>query len=374
LKAWPSVAILWVQCFICVAHWFLYETWVVFWWPMSAGSLVALRIAMTVLSLAFIPVSLLSFRFSSPAVRMLYRATALWIGLANFLLVTALLAWIADFAQRLALSSSSRISDRPYVAGVLLASAIGTSIFGVINARMLRVRKVSVRLARLPEAWRGRRALLISDMHLGHVNGAEFAKRVAAEARDLKPEIVFIAGDLFDGSKVDAAKMLAPLREMRPPLGIFFVGGNHEEHGGAAKFEAAVRAAGIRVLHNECVTVDGMRIVGVPYGPAAYPLHMRAFLEELHLKNGPASILLNHVPNRLAIAEHAGVSLQLSGHTHGGGQLVPFNFITRRAFGEFTYGLHGFGEMQVYTSSGAGTWGPPMRVGTNAEIVLLTFA
>ncbi len=86
------------------------------------------------------------------------------------------------------------------------------------------------------------------------------------------------------------------------------------------------------------------------------------------------SILLNHVPNRLPLAEHAGVSLQLSGHTHGGGQMFPFNLITRRAFGKFTYGLQRFGELQVYTSSGAGTWGPPMRVGTHSEIVLLTFA
>lgn len=53
--------------------------------------------------------------------------------------------------------------------------------------------------------------------------------------------------------------------------------------------------------------------------------------------------------------------------------MIPYIFITRRAFGDFTYGLYRFGEMQVYTSSGAGTWGPPLRVGTDPEIVLLTF-
>jgi hypothetical protein len=155
---------------------------------------------------------------------------------------------------------------------------------------------------------------------------------------------------------------------------MYFVGGNHEAFGGAEEYEAALRASGIRVLHNECADVDGVRIVGVAYGPSTYPLRMRTFLEELNLKGGPASILLNHVPNRLPLAEHAGVSLQLSGHTHGGGQIFPFNLITRRAFGKFTYGLQRFGDMQVYTSSGAGTWGPPMRVGTHSEIVLLTFA
>ena len=108
-------------------------------------------------------------------------------------------------------------------------------------------------------------------------------------------------------------------------------------------------------------------------GLPLHPLALRTFLEGLRLKKGPPSILLNHVPSQLTLAEHAGVSLQLSGHTHGGGQF-SFSFITRRAFGKFTYGLQSFGEMQVYTSSGAGTWGPPMRVGTHSEIVLLTFA
>jgi uncharacterized protein len=374
LKAWPAVAVIIVQSFLCIAHWFMYQTWVDFWWPMSQASLLPLRIGMTVLSLVFIPASFLSFRLSNLSVRVFYRVTAVWIGLANFLFVAAWLAWLADLFVKFSVPPSTRSADRPYVAGVLLVLAIATAIFGLINARTLRVRRVSVSVPRLPERWRGRQALLISDMHLGHVNGVEFAQRIAAKAKELNPEIIFIAGDLFDGSKVDAATMIAPLRELKPPLGAFFVDGNHEEYGGAAHFEQAVRTAGIRVLHNECVTVDGLRIVGVPYGPAAYPLHLRAFLEQLGLKEGPASILLNHVPNRLAIAEHAGVNLQLSGHTHGGGQLIPFNFITRRAFGRYTYGLQQFGDLQVYTSSGAGTWGPPMRVGTNPEIVLLTFA
>jgi predicted MPP superfamily phosphohydrolase len=239
---------------------------------------------------------------------------------------------------------------------------------------MLRVRRVTVELPNLPASWRQKHALLISDVHLGHINGAGFARHIAAQARGLNPDLIFLAGDVFDGSKVDAAKVAAPLMELRPPLGVFFVEGNHEEFGGAAQFEEAMRDGGVRVLHAECVDVEGVRIIGIPYADSHHPLQLRSFLEGLHLKGGPPSILLNHVPNRLPLAEHAGVSLQLSGHTHGGGQMFPFNLITRRAFGEFTYGLHRFGEMQVYTSSGAGTWGPPVRVGTHPEIVLLSFA
>jgi uncharacterized protein len=352
----------------------LYRTWIDFWWPMSPTAAHALQIAFIVLSFVFMTATLLGFRSSNPVVRIFYKAAALWMGLANFLFVGAIIAWLVDLLLRILVPAATRIAARPYLAAVLLLAAIVTAVYGLVNARNIRLRRVTVRLTGLPESWRGRQALLVSDLHLGHVNGLAFARRIAQMVRDLNPAVVFLPGDMFDGSKVDPLQVAAPLLELKPPLGLYFVGGNHEEFGGAAHFEDALREGGIRVLHNECADVDGLRVVGVAYGHSTYPVQMCAFLEGLRLKDGPASILLNHVPSRLPLAEHAGVSLQLSGHTHGGGQLFPFNFITRRAFGKFTYGLQRFGEMQVYTSSGAGTWGPPMRVGTHSEIVLLTFA
>jgi uncharacterized protein len=374
LKARPVVAIILVQSFLFLAHFFVYWTWMNFWWPMSHGAVMALRITLAVLSFVFVPASLLGFRYENATVKLFYRFAALWMGLANFLFVGAWVACLADLVLRFSVSPSTRIADRPYIAAVLLAAAVVTFIYGLVNARVLRVRQVTVELPNLPASWREKRAVLISDMHLGHINGVEFARHIAAKARELNPDVIFLAGDVFDGSKVEADKIAAPLMEMKASLGVFFINGNHEEFGGATHFEKAMRDGGICVLHNESVEVDGLRIVGIPYGNSHYPLHNRAFLEGLNLKDGPPSILLNHVPNRLPIAEHAGVSLQLSGHTHGGGQMFPYNLITRRAFGKFTYGLQQFGAMQVYTSSGAGTWGPPIRVGTHPEIVLLSFA
>ena len=84
------------------------------------------------------------------------------------------------------------------------------------------------------------------------------------------------------------------------------------------------------------------------------------------------SILLVHNPNHLPVAQEAGISLQLSGHTHRG-QFFPFSAIVLRLYGKFAYGLHRLGDLQVYTSCGAGTWGPPMRLGSNPEIVMIRF-
>jgi predicted MPP superfamily phosphohydrolase len=154
---------------------------------------------------------------------------------------------------------------------------------------------------------------------------------------------------------------------------MYFCGGNHEDFGDAAQYAATLNRGGIRVLHNERVLVDGLQVIGVSYADSTYPAQMPSFLESQHLGTGAASVLLNHVPHRLPIVEQTGVSLQLSGHTHGG-QLFPFTLFTRWVYGKFTYGLQRFGKLQVLTSSGAGTWGPPMRVGTHPEVVLITFA
>jgi predicted MPP superfamily phosphohydrolase len=82
------------------------------------------------------------------------------------------------------------------------------------------------------------------------------------------------------------------------------------------------------------------------------------------------SILLAHQPANLTVVEEEGISLQLSGHTHQG-QLWPWTLLVARIYGPFAYGLHRLNQLQVVTSSGAGAWGPPLRVGTKSELVLI---
>ncbi len=328
--------------------------------------------ALVLLSVSFVAAALLGYRYSNGFVSFIYKIAAVWLGLLNFLFWAACLSWAVDFGVRLG-GAGGEAAARPWIAGTLFGLAFAAGIYGLLNARNIRERRVTVKLPNLPEAWRGRTALLVSDLHLGNVNGAGFARRIANVARRLNPAAVFIAGDLFDGSKVDAGRVAAPLFELAESMGIYFCGGNHEEFGDAAEYTAALIRGGIHVLHNKRVDVDGLQVIGVSYSDANYPAQLKIFLDSLGLADGPASVLLNHVPHRLGIVEQAGVSLQLSGHTHGG-QMVPFTWLTRRVFREFTYGLQGFGKLQVFTSSGAGTWGPPMRVGTEPEVVLITFA
>jgi uncharacterized protein len=162
------------------------------------------------------------------------------------------------------------------------------------------------------------------------------------------------------------------LSELTAPHGVYFVAGNHEQFRDDSKYLNAVAAAGVRVLHNEKIEVDGLQIAGVPYRNARLPGSLASVLQAIGLDRDRASILLTHAPDHPEIAEAAGVSLQLSGHTHLG-QFIPWSWIARRIYRQFVYGLSRIGKMQVFTSSGAGTWGPPLRLGSNPEIVVLQF-
>ncbi|KAA6460880.1 metallophosphoesterase [Acidobacteria bacterium AB60] len=369
MKVWPVLGVVLLQVFLLSAHWFIFQTLVTFL-PFSPYGERNLAIALFALGVSFVVAALLGFYYSNLLVEFVYRFAATWLGMLNFIFWASCLCWIVRAA--FVATHCDTLLARERIAKILFGLAILVSFYGMLNARRIRKRRLSITLPGLPASWRNRTALLITDMHLGNVNGAGFARRIVGIARRLDPHIIFIAGDLFDGSKADPDRIAHPLFALAPPFGVYFSGGNHEDFGDREQYEAALMRGGVHVLHNRRVDVDGLQVVGVSYADSTHPMQLRSFLESLHLNGGPASVLLNHVPSRLPIVETAGVTLQLSGHTHGG-QIFPFTWITRRAFGKFTYGLHSYGRLQVLTSSGVGTWGPPMRVGTAPEVLLITF-
>jgi len=225
-------------------------------------------------------------------------------------------------------------------------------------------------LPHLPAAWQGREVVLVSDLHLGNVRGARFMRRVVNKVRSLQPYAVFVTGDMFDGPKADYDRLAEPCRALSAPGGVYFVTGNHEEFTDRAKYIGAVERAGLRVLNNEKVTMEGLQILGVHDGEGSQPERLQKILQDAAVDRRQASILLAHRPAHLSIVEEAGISLQVSGHTHKG-QFWPWSWVIYKVHGPFAYGLNRAGNLLVLTTSGAGTWGPPMRVGTKSEIVLI---
>ncbi len=117
------------------------------------------------------------------------------------------------------------------------------------------------------------------------------------------------------------------------------------------------------------VEVDGVQIIGIDYKHSNPRDKFRERLASMNINKDRPSILLKHIPSDVDISRDAGVSLHISGHTHRA-QMWPLSYLPKAIFKGFDYGLNKMGDTQVYTSSGVGTWGPPLRVGTNSEIVL----
>ena len=357
-----------VQSVLLLTHYLLYETWTFSPARSETPGAFWIKLVLGFLSVSFVAASLLAFRYTNAALRAFYRTAAVWMGLVSFLVLAAVSSWIVFGVARLA----GLNMNFHRTVELLFGAAAMAGFYGVFNASWTRITRTTVRLANLPAAWRGRRAALISDVHLGHVRNGSFLRRLVAMTLREEPDAIFVAGDLYDGTAIDARRAAEPLNELVAPQGVYFVAGNHEQFGDDSKYLNAIAAAGVRVLSNEKVEVDGLQIIGIPYRNATRNGQLASVLHDVGLDRGRASILLTHAPDHPEIAEAAGVSLQLSGHTHLG-QFLPWSWMARRIYRQFVYGLSQIGKMQVFTSSGAGTWGPPLRLGSNPEIVMLQF-
>ncbi len=365
-RIWKLVLI--VQSILLLAHWCLYATWTWFHPSLRPAILTALRVVFPLATISFVVASLLAWRYFNPIVRAFYTAAAVWVGFLTFFLFAAALSWIVLGATQLA--GAQLPAD--IIADVLFAAALLIGLYGVINGAVIRVNRVTIRLPNLPDAWHGRVAALVSDTHLGHIRNVGFMRRVVSQLNRLHPDVVLIAGDMYDGTVGNVQRLANSWSTLSAPLGALYVTGNHEEFMNRAQYLEAVANAGVRVLHNEKIDVEGMQIVGVHYRETVDPRRLRTILQTASIDSKRPSILLVHAPHRLPIAEEAGISLQVCGHTHGG-QFPPASWITSRIYGLYVHGLNRFGKLLVFTSWGVGTWGPPMRVGTNPEIALLKF-
>jgi predicted MPP superfamily phosphohydrolase len=306
----------------------------------------------------------------------------IWMGSMFLLLV---LLWGGELARwswvKYASFASVNGGRREFLAQ-LLAGGVGAfglalSGWGVWSAvRPVEVKRVGVRLKKLPKSLSGLRLVQLTDMHVGLTIGRDFVEDVVRKVNALEPDIVAITGDLIDGSVQDLGPAVAPLGEIRAKLGTFFVTGNHEYYSGADSWLTFLGSLGIKALRNERVELElngeSIHVAGVDDWTAHQFGNGHGSDMERAMRGRDSSkpvVLLAHQPVHFDQAREHGVDLQISGHTHGG-QIFPFGFLTRLAQ-PFVSGLHQRGDSQIYVSSGTGYWGPPMRIAAPAEITLI---
>ncbi|MBA4020974.1 MAG: metallophosphoesterase [Gordonia sp.] len=258
---------------------------------------------------------------------------------------------------------------------VVAVGAIATAGYGVVEAARPRIVRVRVPLRRLPPEFVGLRVALVSDLHVGPTRGREFTARVVDLVNEQRPDLIVIAGDLIDGTVAKVAADLEPLAELVAPLGVFGVSGNHEfyaDDGG--RWLDVWDRLGVRTLRNERVSVnrDGASIDLVGIHDYSSPKPYEPDLDAALAGRDPSTfaLLIAHEPRQALEASDLGVDLQLSGHTHGG-QMWPIRYLVP-VQQPSVQGLDRIGNTTLYTTRGAGAWGPPVRVGAPPEVTILT--
>jgi predicted MPP superfamily phosphohydrolase len=258
--------------------------------------------------------------------------------------------------------------------GALLIAAAMTAIAYVQAWRIPVVTEYEVAMPGLPQSPDGKVLVVGSDLHLGSMLGHRWATARAAQFAALQPDILILAGDIFEGEKETHAGWLPVLRQFRAPLGVFAVTGNHEFYAGPEAILETFRAAGFRVLRDEhCEVLPGLRIAGVD-DPAFRKHGQReqaiAVDRALADPSAGATVFLSHTPVLAERAAELGAGLMFSGHTHEG-QIWPFKYLVRLQF-RLLHGRYDVNGMTAIVGRGTGTWGPRMRLWSRSEILRIT--
>jgi predicted MPP superfamily phosphohydrolase len=260
-------------------------------------------------------------------------------------------------------------------AGAVALGTAGTGAYIANSAPV--VRRVPITLPRLEPALDGLRIVTFSDAHLSATYGGRRFERLVEIVNGQRPDVVAIVGDLVDGSVDELREDVAPLKDLVSEQGVFFVTGNHEYFVDTRAWLRHLPTLGVDVLHNERVPIRrgtaSVDLAGIDDRTAARSgvpgqgADLDAALDGRD--DSTPVVLLAHQPAMVEQARAAGVDLQLSGHTHGG-QLWPFDYAIRLDQPSVEgYSRHG--DTQLYVTSGAGYWGPPMRIGARPEVTVV---
>lgn len=260
------------------------------------------------------------------------------------------------------------------ITGAVICIAVFTTvILGFINAKTPQVSSVNIKANKQNIAGKELNIVAISDIHLGTIITNSRIEKIVDKINSLNPDIVLMPGDVLDEdlAPVIENNLGENLKQIKSKYGIYAVTGNHEYIGGVEPAVKYLREHGVNVLRDSAVLIDNsFYIIGrEDISTRGFRGIKRKPLDEIveNLDKSKPLIMLDHQPFKLEEAEQNDIDLQISGHTHHG-QLWPFNYVTKKVY-ELSWGYKQKGNTHYYVSCGAGTWGPPVKVGNISEIV-----
>lgn len=212
---------------------------------------------------------------------------------------------------------------------------------------------------------------LASDTHLGRWFGNRQIDKMVSLIDEEHPDMVVLAGDIMNDTTIyyDKTNMHEHLSKLRAPLGVYAVLGNHDYLGYEEAIAEAVTNAGITVLDNKSVLLnESVWLVGRSDDVDSKRLSAEKLLSTVNVDK--PVIFLEHRPTAIDEIKDLPVDLHLSGHTHGG-QIFPLTML-KQWFQPLVHGTKNIKDTQFLVSSGYGFGAVPFRLGTRAEIWMIT--
>ena len=292
------------------------------------------------------------------------------------------LALIGGVAALVALPFGAARATGTVVVAMTAVALVALGIAGYFGSRRLVVRTVVLRPRSLPSALDGLRVVQLSDLHVGPQTSTRQLGRIAFAARSAKPDIIAYTGDQVDDYARDMEPFGRALGDLRAPLGVYAIPGNHDVYAGWSAVRERTERLGIRVLVNESVRVEhhgatfwiagtgdpaGHQVVrGRESGAPDVDRTMAG------IPPGDFSLVLAHNPALFPHLADRGASVVLSGHTHHGQFSIPSRgWSLASVFLEYAMGTYERKGSHLYVSPGANYWGIPFRIGAWPEVTVI---
>lgn len=319
------------------------------------------------------------------------RISTYWIGIMLYsLLYVVLFDLLRLIAKHTKLKNTLLFSRGSVISigSVVVACAVATCLYGIFNARNIKVNEYSVTVNKSCGSDKHLKAVLVADLHMGYAIGLDHITNMVEKINQQDADIVIIAGDIFDNSydgMDDPEGIKAQLKSIKSKYGVYAVYGNHDidekilmgftfDWGGKQlhneKMTNFMKECNIKLINDESVLINdefylvGRRDTDKPGTEDGTRAEISELTKDLD-KTKPIFVL-SHEPDELQKTADAGADIDFSGHTHDG-QLFPGN-LTIGLFWENPCGMIKKDNMYSIVTSGVGVYGTFMRVGTDAEI------
>ena len=319
------------------------------------------------------------------------RISTYWIGIMLYsLLYVVLFDLLRLIAKHTKLKNTLLFSRGSVISigSVVVACAVATCLYGIFNARNIKVNEYSVTVNKSCGSDKHLKAVLVADLHMGYAIGVDHITNMVEKINQQDADIVIIAGDTFDNSydgMDDPEGIKAQLKSIKSKYGVYAVYGNHDidekilmgftfDWGGKQlhneKMTNFMKECNIKLINDESVLINdefylvGRRDTDKPGTEDGTRAEISELTKDLD-KTKPIFVL-SHEPDELQKTADAGADIDFSGHTHDG-QLFPGN-LTIGLFWENPCGMIKKDNMYSIVTSGVGVYGTFMRVGTDAEI------